>query len=95
MSGLPIRRWAWLVGAAGLVLAGPGLASTEGVGPGPMVRKDASVPRAPEAPLAPGAGRVVLRCQVLSDRSVGECQVEQEAPAGHGLGEAEIGRAHV
>ena len=79
-----------LIGVLGVSLAGPGLASTDGVGAGPMARKDAPAPHAQEAAPPPGSGRVVLRCQVLSDRSVGECQVAHEAPAGHGLGEAAL-----
>ena len=88
MSRFPIRRWAWLAGAAGLLLAGPCLASTDGVGTGPMAHKDAPAPHAADGPPPPGSGRVVLRCQVLADRTVGACQVAYEAPAGHGLGEA-------
>ena len=91
MSRFAMRRWAWLAGATGLALAGPGLASTDGAGIGPMVRKDASAPQPPESPPPPGSGRVVLRCEVLSDRTVGACQVAYEAPAGHGLGEAALG----
>lgn len=79
-----------LVAVLGVLLAGPGRASTDEVGATPMARKDAPAPQAQDPPLPPGAGRVVLRCQVLSDRTVGGCQVAYEAPAGHGLGEAAL-----
>ncbi len=85
-----LTRWIWLAGALGLLGAAAGHASTSGAGRGPTVAKGDAAAPPPAEQLPPGSGRVVLTCQVLSDRSVGGCQVVREAPAGHGLGEAAL-----
>jgi hypothetical protein len=83
-----------MAAAAALLAAGPGLGSTPSASEaGPLAGKQAPAPDANEPPLPPGKARVVLRCQVLSDRSVGACQVAYEVPAGHNLGEAALGMA--
>jgi hypothetical protein len=88
---LPMTRWAGLAGALGLAFAGAGHASTPAAAQqAPLAGKAAPQADANEAPLPPGEAHVVLRCQVLSDRTVGECEVAHEAPAGHGLGEAAL-----
>ncbi len=86
-----MTRWAGLAGSLGLAFAGAGHASTPAaIQQGPLAAKAAPAPDANDAPLPPGVAHVVLRCQVLSDRTVGGCQVAHESPAGHGLGEAAL-----
>ncbi len=88
-----IKSWPWLAAAA-LLAATPALASTpSATQPSPLAGKQAPAPDANEPPLPPGKARVVLRCQVLSDRTVGACEVAYEVPAGHNLGEAALGMA--
>jgi hypothetical protein len=84
-----LKRSFWLAGALGLLAAGASQASTSGAGQGPTSPSASATPPATET-VPPGAGRVVLSCLVLADRSVGRCQVAREAPAGHGLGEAAL-----
>ena len=80
------------IGVLAILLAAPALASTPSASqPGPLAGKQPPAPDANEPPLPPGKARVVLRCQVLSDRTVGACEVAYEVPAGHNLGEAALG----
>lgn len=85
-----LTQWIWLAGALAVLGAGAGHASTSGAGRGPTPGKGDPAAPPPTEQLPPGSGRVVLTCQVLSDRSVGDCKVAHEAPAGHGLGEAAL-----
>jgi hypothetical protein len=85
-----LKRSIGLAGALGLLAAGAGHASTSGAGQGPAAANAARTAPPPAEQLPPGSGKVVLTCQVLSDRTVGQCQVADEAPLGHGLGEAAL-----
>lgn len=93
MTGLLVRRGAWLAGIGALLLASPAMAKPVDQGPGPLVPKapPQDAPQEPELPS--GKARVVLRCIVMVDARVDKCVVAQESPPGHGLGDAALGMA--
>lgn len=88
-AGRPTKRWMWLAGVAGLLLAGAAHATPGDDRSGPLVDQGAGLTAPPASPEGPTA-HVVLQCIVNSDRSVDHCAVVSEAPAGHGLGEAAL-----
>ncbi len=89
MIATPAKRWFWLAGALGLLMATASHATPADAPAGPLVSgKDApgSIPQDPGAE----KGHVVLRCQVTADRTVDHCLVSTETPPGHGLAEAAL-----
>ncbi len=87
MIATPAKRWFWLAGALGLLMATASHATPAPAGP-LISGKDgpASIPQEPGAE----KGHVVLRCQVTADRTVDHCLVSSETPPGHGLAEAAL-----
>jgi len=75
--------WAVLAGATVLVMTDAALASTAQPNGEPMVV-------APDPAGVDVEGRVVIRCRVGPERTLDECVVASETPAGHGLGQAAL-----
>ena len=97
MTSIPTKRLVWLAGVAALGAAGAALANPVGVGPGPLVPKQAApVPKPPEQELPDDSAhaRVILRCIVMVDATVDKCLVAHETPQGHGLGEMALRMSH-
>jgi len=83
MNKRTARRWSWLAGAAVLMAAAAGHASTTSQSAGPL----------DQGPDNQGEGlsvKVVLHCRVKADATVDQCTVASENPTGHNLGEAAV-----
>lgn len=51
-------------------------------------------PDYPDSGLAAGSGTVVLNCVVQGDRSLGDCRIVEEDPAGYGFARSALTAAH-
>lgn len=73
--------------------AGAGHATPGDDGRAPLIGQPdgpAATPQADQSAAEDGKARVVLRCIVNADRSVGHCVVASESPPGRGLGDAAL-----